>query len=363
MSGAAPFLTLIEPESLVRHFVAHPPKGFAAGLCDTGAPFFSTRFNVLTSVDETVRKRIAMLPLYSRWSHWLSPMSSFVGTTVSEYVVLPATLSPAALVSRWLRAHGRQHLLTIVKDIPCESPLICAAANRYAEELVRCCRSRGFVLIAGQALAYVRIDFESTDQYLARLSAARRKDLRRKLRSREALDIQRFATGSATLRSPDVVAELYELYLNVYRQSTVHFDLLSAEFFAAVLADDSSEGVVFTYRHEGQLIGYNLCFVHGRKLIDKYVGFRYPQARALNLYFVSWFQNLEYALTHGLEFYVAGWTDAEVKRTLGAQFTWTRHAVYVRNASLRALLRAARKWFESDERWLRQTSPDAPAHT
>ena len=65
---------------------------------------------------------------------------------------------------------------------------------------------------------------------------------------------------------------LYALYRNVYDQSAIHFDLLSAEFFRAVLRDAASGGVVFTYRAAGKLIGYNLCFVHGGKLLDKYVG-------------------------------------------------------------------------------------------
>jgi predicted N-acyltransferase len=139
--------------------------------------------------------------------------------------------------------------------------------------------------------------------------------------------------------------------MNVYEQSTVHFDCLSAEFFAAVLGDASCGGVLFLYRHAGALIGFNLCFEHDNMLVDKYVGFRYPQARDFNLYFVSWFRNLEYARARGLQWYVAGWTDPQVKQQLGARFTWTRHAVYVRNPLLRAVLRSQRRRFEADREW------------
>jgi predicted N-acyltransferase len=65
---------------------------------------------------------------------------------------------------------------------------------------------------------------------------------------------------------------------------------------------------------------------------------------------VSWFQNLEYALERGLRCYVAGWTDPEVKRDLGAAFTHTQHAVYVRNPVLRALLKPFRRLFETGYR-------------
>jgi uncharacterized protein len=90
-------------------------------------------------------------------------------------------------------------------------------------------------------------------------------------------------------------------------------------------------------------------------LLDKYVGFAYPQAREFNLYFVSWFHNLEYALERGLKCYVAGWTDPEIKRHLGARFTFTHHAVYIRNPWLRRLLSHFKHHFEADSQWRRQT--------
>ena len=95
-------------------------------------------------------------------------------------------------------------------------------------------------------------------------------------------------------------------------------------------------------------MGFNLCYVHGGNLVDKYIGFDYAQALRFNLYFVSWFANLEYAIEQGLRYYVAGWTDPQVKAQLGASFTMTRHLVWVRNPLLRALLRRLSHHFESD---------------
>ncbi len=206
--------------------------------------------------------------------------------------------------------------------------------------------------MAGQALAYVPIDFAGPEQYLAARSASRRKDLRRKLKSRSELAIAAMPTGGA-FADPALLAELHALYLAVHAQSEVHFDLLTPQFFKAVLTDATNGGIVFMYRHRGALIGYNLCFVCGDKLVDKFIGLRYPQARELNLYFVSWMHNLEYALAAGLKYYVAGWTDPQVKQDLGASFTWTEHAVGVRNRVLRLVLRGMRPLFESDANWQR----------
>lgn len=95
-------------------------------------------------------------------------------------------------------------------------------------------------------------------------------------------------------------------------------------------------------------MGYNICLEHGGMLIDKYIGLRYPQARELDLYFVSWFgeprarAGARPALLRGC------WTDPEVKAGLGARFTFTRHLVWVRNPILRRILYMFRHWFESD---------------
>jgi hypothetical protein len=158
-------------------------------------------------------------------------------------------------------------------------------------------------------------------------------------------------TGDARFRDEATLAAFHALFDNVYAQSTIHFDRPTAAFFRALLQDAASGGVVFVYRHEGAMIGWNLCYEHGGKLIDKYVGFAYPQAREHNLYFVSWMHNLDHARQRGLTHYVAGWTDPEVKAFLGARMTFTRHAVYARNPLLRVLLRRLGGHFESDRQW------------
>ena len=338
----------LEPESLVRQFLAHPPEAFEAFVSPEGAPVFTARFDLLTTVEEGVRRRVVGLPLYRLWCGLMRPRICFVGTTVSEYALFPRNVTPAPLVNALKERYADDYPFLIIKDLPRSSPLLDAASNAHARDLAAACEAAGFVLLEGQALAYVAIDFTSVDAYLSRLSSGRRKDIRRKLRVRKALMIECVPTGSDRFRIPAVLDEYYALYLNVFRQSEIHFDLLSADFFRALLQDASSGGIVFEYVHDGRLIGYNLCFVTGGKLVDKYVGFCYPDARALNLYFVSWFHNLGYALEHGLTHYVAGWTDPEIKAYLGAQFTFTRHAVHVRNKLLRAMLRRFAGYFESD---------------
>ncbi len=360
------FRALLEPPALVRHFLSHPPTDgfgtpFQARRLPSGTPIFIARFDLLTTADDALRQRVSRLPLYRWWSRLLRPRTCFVGTTVSEYALLPAAADADALVREWRSAEEARQPFLIVKDLPQESPLLDQASNTLARDVARACEREGFVLLEGQALAWVPIDFESTDDYLARLSSGRRKDIRRKLRARGGLEIEEIATGNAFFADAAVRAEFYARYLEVFAQSEIHFDRLTPEFFDALLQDASSGGIVVTYRHLGELIGWNLCFVVGDALVDKYVGFRYPAAREHNLYFVSWMHNLDIAVRHGLCCYVAGWTDPEIKSYLGARFTFTRHAVRPRSRLLRAALRRLGGHFESDRAWADAKAAEARA--
>lgn len=346
---------LIEPPSLVGHFLAHPPVGFRTWTLTDGIPGFFTRFDLLTTMESSDRRRFASWPLHRFWRPYLYPHTAFVGTSCTEFALLPQT-GQESFLRELLQRTASMHSFVIVKDIPGDPALVGEASQRVNQAFVAHCKKLGFVLLEGQALAYVPIDFTSTEEFLARLPRARRKDVRRKLKTADRLVIRQVRTGDAMFREEKVLNEFYALYKNVYEQSDTHFDLLSDDFFRAVLQDGQCGGIVFTYQADGVLIGYNLCFEHRGILLDKYLGLAYPAARDYNLYFISWFYNLEYALRHGLSCYVAGWTDPEIKRYLGARFTHTRHAVYIRNPVLRIILRIFKRFFEADAQWRQQTT-------
>ncbi len=336
---------LLEPPAFSRLFVEHPPLDFAAGYDQAGRPVFSTRFDLLTTLEPADRARLVRLPLFRHWGGLLKWRTRFYGTTITEYAPWPEAAGVDDLQSD--RAS-----LVIIKDLPADSPLLPREDNDFARTLADTALARGFFEVDGQALAYVPVDFNGEEEYLARLSASRRKDLRRKLKTRATLEISDRPLGDACFQEPSFLAEMYAMYLHVYQQSEIHFDLLSPDFFTALLQSRDIEGRIFFYHHQGELVGYNLCLKHRNLFIDKYIGFKYPLARELNLYFVSWLVNLNYAAEKGFTAYVAGWTDPAVKASLGASFTFTRHLVWVRNPLLRAILRPFKSRFESDRRAL-----------
>ena len=344
------FRNQLEPSGLIHQFEQHPPEGFAL-LENWPTPAFTAPFDLLTTADDALKARLLSLPAGKWLSQKLRLQTDFVGTTVSEYALLPQGMDAAQLAQQ-LRASAGRKMLTIVKDLPQSSPLLSDEDNAFSKAVFEALKQQGFIAVEGQALAYVPITFASLDEYLAGLSKSRRSNLKRKLKSRAQLSIERIPSGSA-FASDERVDEYYALFDAVYAQSEIHFDKLTRAFFAGLLRDEANAGIVFEYRaiENGALMGWNLCFEQGGKLIDKYIGLSYPAAREANLYFVSWMVNLEYAVERGLTHYVAGWTDPEVKAQLGASFTMTQHAVFIRNPMLRALGRRFSGLFESDSQW------------
>lgn len=365
MDSRARWRNLLEPPRLVAHFLGHPPDEFLAWSLRDATPAFSAPLDPFLTADAATQRWLQRIPGARRLRRWLRMRTCFIGTTVSEYALLPRDTPPAAFVRELLdmQAAGAagNHALTIVKDLPLDSPLLDHGDNAYATALAEALRAAGFALLAGQALAYVPVDYASIDDYLARLSHARRRDIRRKLRSRRDLAIEVVPTGPA-FEDLELQRQLYRLYVNVYAQSALQFDRLSRDFLVAVLRDGEADGRVFLYRHAGRVIGFNLCFPWAGNLVDKYVGFEYPAAREHNLYTVSWMENLAFAAANGLAHFIAGWTDPVVKAQLGARFTFTRHAVYARNPLLRGALHALCGRFEGDRDWYegRARAPDRP---
>lgn len=357
MTTTRPLRNALEPAALPLHFAAQPPTGFR--YIDQGlTPAFIAPFNLLTTADDEFKARLQTWPGYRWWSRWLNLQTAFVGTTVSEYALLPHATSAAALAQHVRQHLGRRHHLTILKDLPCCSPLLSECDNNYTDALVQACKAEGFVILEGQALAYLTLDMADSAAYLQNLPKDARRYIKRRLRERDRIEVKRIPTGMA-YNCDQTVNRYYALYEAVYAQSDIHFDHLSREFFACVLRDASMPGIVFEYHHRetGQFLGWNLCFEENGRLVDKYIGLSYPAAREVGLYFVSWMENVEYALERGLTHYVAGWTDPAVKALLGASFTSTRHAVYVRQPLLRMLARRMSHHFVKDSKWVAPPSP------
>ena len=349
-SNKIKYLNLVEPDEYQSLFVTHPPLNFVANYDGNGVPVFKTKFDLLTTLETDTKRRIQKIPFYNSWAKCLRLNTCFVGTCITEYAPLPSGNTAEKLVDNLITEHAKNQALTIVKDLPLNSPLLEEEDNKFSQQIANECTKRGFFELSGQSLAYVPIDFADINDYLKRVSYSRRKNLRRKLKTANSLTIKTVDLGDSMFSDRAVLDEYYSMYVEVFKQSEIHFDFLSFEFFKELLSGKYAEGVVVTYHHKDSLVGYNICLLKKNALVDKYIGFKYPQAREFNLYFISWFYNLELAKKLNCKVYIAGWTDPEVKADLGADFTFTRHLVWIKNPILRFVLSPFKHLFEADKK-------------
>lgn len=347
-------LNLLEPESLANAFLTEPPEGFEIVSIDVDGKTlcgFIAELDLFTTADGKVKrfyeKHKGLLPDFIQ--KLLKPKVLFIGTTVTEYALFPYSINTDSMRERLIsKLHDSGLQFLIIKDVPSMSPLLSEKENEFSSGVLTQLRDNGFFVLYGQALSYVPIDFSSTDEYMNRLSRSRRKDLRRKLRSISDITIDQLKAGDEFFTEKNIDT-LYGLYLNVYNRSDIHFDKLTRPFFKKIFEDKTGSGIVFLYRHHEKIIGFNLCFLFRGCLVDKYVGFLYPDSHDFNLYFVSWFYNLDFCVRNNLKTFIAGWTDPEIKSYLGATFTYTSHAVYIKNPALRFVLGRFKSVFESDK--------------
>ena len=73
-----------------------------------------------------------------------------------------------------------------------------------------------------------------------------------------------------------------------------------------------------------ELLGFNLLLIGRDRVIDKFIGMRYPKAREHNLYAFSWMSNVRFCLSRGIPLMQTGQTAYASKLRFGSRLdkTW-----------------------------------------
>ena len=186
-------------------------------------------------------------------------------------------------------------------------------------------RPMGYGAIASLPLAGLDIDFASLDEYLGRLTYTARKDMRRKLRARAKVRVE--------LREniDDVIDRMMALYAQTRARADMSFEHLNAEYFRGPPRLMGKRAFYVLYFQDDELLAANLLLQDGATLLDKYFLMDAERGRALNLYFLSWFRNIEICLERGLSVYQSGQAAYENKLRLGSRLT--RTSLYFRHSN------------------------------
>jgi predicted N-acyltransferase len=197
----------------------------------------------------------------------------------------------------------------------------------------------GFARMAGLPSASLSLPFAKFEEYLGSLTSATRKDMRRKLRGEGAIRIEH-RTSIA-----DVMQRVMTLYEETVARSDLQFEKLPAAYFANVLARMPGRARCVLYWKGADLLAFNLVLQSPERLIDKFIGAS-AAARADNIYFLSWMENVRRCIAARVPVYESGQAGYAVKVRLGSHLTlnWNyfRHLNPAVNAVLRLVARLVR---------------------
>jgi hypothetical protein len=196
----------------------------------------------------------------------------------------------------------------------------------------------GFAGLGSLPIAVLDLPFADEAGYLATLSPATRKDIRRKLARAGDVRIE-MRTSIAGIE-----AEIAALYESTRARSGLDYgdlEVLPPGYFAAI-SQSLGERAVFALYWVGEtLAAFNLLLVEQDRVIDKFLGMRYPLAREHNLYVVSWMANVRFCLAHGVARLQSGQTAYASKLRFGSRLEpsaiFFRHRQPVLNWALRRI--------------------------
>lgn len=183
--------------------------------------------------------------------------------------------------------------------------------------------STGYAEIGGMPTAWLDIGFATIDEYLATLSSSTRKDIRRKLRGRQQVRVEHRAEFG------DLLPRVMQLYLATRERSDWQFEELTPAYFDGILRNMPGHSFCTMYSVDEELLAANLLVHDGNRLIDKFFCMDAERGRPYNLYYLSWFNNIEYCLRHGIGCYQSGQAYYHNKVRLGSQLT--ENAMYFRH--------------------------------
>lgn len=207
--------------------------------------------------------------------------------------------------------------------------------------------ARGFSTVGGLPVARLDLPAPDEDGYLATLSAATRKDIRRKLKSRGVLRIEHRE------RIDDIAPAIAALYDSTRRNSEVRygeFEELPPDYFRAVADALPGRARFVLYWVGDQLAAFNLLLLQPDRVIDKFLGMAYPLAREHNLYAVSWMENVRFAVASGRPALQSGQTAYASKLRFGSRLVPSDNFVLCRNRLLNGLIHRVAPWLAFD-RW------------
>jgi len=271
-------------------------------------PLFETRFDLSAYVEG-----------------WLKRLLKVSGRLIPS-LFHPRVLSVGLLVGEWSEIGIDPHIDAGTLEAACKMAFAAlqSLAVELGSDIVGLYNFNLFSKLPGEvfnkfnrvqyrASARLRIDFNSVEEYLGRLSRGARKDLHRKMR---------VAPQVRVIRSREIspyLDRIYKLYLETVTRGPMALGALNRLFFEKIC--ERVPGAEYTlYFVQEELVAFNLLVVRQDAMVDKFFCMDYVLGRKYNLYVLSWLENVRTCLERKIPLYYAGQGTEKTKAHLGATF-------------------------------------------
>jgi hypothetical protein len=194
----------------------------------------------------------------------------------------------ASLIREYARVIGAQ--LIVLKEFPA----------RYRPAL-DCFLESGFTRIPSLPMTKLCIDYKNFDDYMSRaLNSATRKKLRKKFQAtKQAPPIRLSVVHDVT----SVIDQVYPLYMQVYRRSKLHFEMLTEQYFCELGRRMGDKARFFLWRQSGGIIAFAACMIHDDAIYAEYIGLDYDIALDLHLYHYAFRDMVSWAIANGYRWF------------------------------------------------------------
>lgn len=172
----------------------------------------------------------------------------------------------------------------------------------------------GFVKVSAYPCVMQNLFGKNLDDFFSNLTADKRYDLKRKIKKINNLPALMLEVKD-TLDNQEL-DRVFELYLNTFNQSDIHFEKLTKDFFVKIQENMRGIAKFFIYKVEDKIIGFNLCFVKNGLFLDKFLGFDYGYLYKYQLFFNRFFLNIDWCYKNSFNLYQSGQTGYDGKMRL-----------------------------------------------
>jgi hypothetical protein len=253
-------------------------------------PFFFIAQDLTDGLPRKVREMVARVQ--RRFPRFLVMRVLMVGCAVGEGQVASSEPWAVQALREGLRevAIKARAAIIVFKDYP--------AKHR---EALSAFSNDGYCRVPSMPSARVDLDYKDFEDYMQRrLGKVFRKNLRRKFRASEEIGRLEMTVLEDV---SEIIDEVYPLYRQTLARADLSFEELTPEFLARVGREMPDKARFFVWRLDGKVVAFNFCLLHDGVLYDMDIGLDYTVALDLHLYFVTWRDVFNWAISNGVRTY------------------------------------------------------------